>query len=239
VASGDSGAFSTSSTSSPSTCDGTFYYSAGFPATSAYVTAVGATFGPESGDPEVACDSYKGGIITSGGGFSYLTNRPSWQTKAVGSYLSLEPFDQSSLLFYNSGFFNTDGRGIPDVSLLGFNYDIIVGGVHESVSGTSASTPAFAAMVSLVNAARFAAGYGPIGFLNQMLYTDSVTFIRDITSGDSSCQASDGYSLPVCCGNDGWKASSGWDPITGLGSVDFQAFIDIFGMIGHACNKYH
>ena len=41
-------------------------YFPSFPATSPYVTAVGATMGPESGDPEIACQSQLGGVITTG-----------------------------------------------------------------------------------------------------------------------------------------------------------------------------
>ena len=48
---------------------GTGYFPS-FPATSPWVTAVGATMGPNTGGPEVACQSQLGGVITTGGGFS-------------------------------------------------------------------------------------------------------------------------------------------------------------------------
>jgi len=41
-------------------------YFPSFPATSPYVTAVGATMGPESGTEEIACQSQLGGVITTG-----------------------------------------------------------------------------------------------------------------------------------------------------------------------------
>ena len=47
-------------------------YFPSFPATSPYVTAVGATMGPESGNPEVACQSQLGGVITTGMCLVYL-----------------------------------------------------------------------------------------------------------------------------------------------------------------------
>ena len=56
------------------------------------------------------------------------------------------------------GSFPPLGRATPDVSLLGEEFQVIVGGARQSVSGTSASAPTFAAMVSLLNEARFAAG---------------------------------------------------------------------------------
>ena len=48
-------------------------YDPEFPATSPYVTAVGATMGVEKGTTEVACQKDLGALITSGGGFSVLS----------------------------------------------------------------------------------------------------------------------------------------------------------------------
>lgn len=45
------------------------------PASSPYVTAVGASMGPETGKPEVVCSSDRGSVITSGGGFSKFFQR--------------------------------------------------------------------------------------------------------------------------------------------------------------------
>jgi tripeptidyl-peptidase-1 len=227
VSSGDDGAFSSYARDSLDFC----FYTSSFPATSEFVTAVGATMGPESGVVERACDSASGGRITSGGGFALRTQRPSWQDVAVHQYLRLHPFNGSNINAYNTDngtvFFNEGGRGVPDISLLGFDYEVIIGGNHLGESGTSASAPAFAAMVSLVNAARFRAGKGPIGFLNQILYSLSANFTNDIILGDNSCVAqTDSTKLPNCCTLGGYSAAIGWDPVTGLGSVDFRRFLE-------------
>jgi len=68
--------------------------------------------------------------------------------------------------------YNIGGRGYPDISLLGFNYTIVVDGEYVSVSGTSASAPVFAAMVSLINANRLAnsSNHGLLGWINPALY---------------------------------------------------------------------
>ena len=66
--------------------------------------------------------------------------------------------------------FPAKGRGTPDVSALGEGYQVIVGGHVESVGGTSASSPAFAGLVSLLNDARDQKGMKPMGFLNPFLY---------------------------------------------------------------------
>ena len=47
-------------------------YFPSFPATSPYVTAVGATMGPESGMSEIACQAQLGGVITTGTRFHFL-----------------------------------------------------------------------------------------------------------------------------------------------------------------------
>lgn len=46
-----------------------------------------------------------------------------------------------------------------------------MGGEVESVGGTSASSPTFAAIVTLLNDARIASGKSPLGFLNPLLYS--------------------------------------------------------------------
>jgi tripeptidyl-peptidase-1 len=105
---------------------------------------------------------------------------------------------------------------------MGHNYPVFIGGQSYPVSGTSASSPVFAALVTLVNDARLAAGKTPIGFLNPVLYSEKLAAVfNDITSGDNKCCAG-GEGSPVCC-EYGFYCSKGWDPVTGLGSVNFSA----------------
>ena len=47
----------------------------------------------------------------------------------------------------------------------------MVGGSVESVGGTSASSPTFAAIVTLLNDFRISNGKPPLGFLNPLLYS--------------------------------------------------------------------
>ena len=213
VSSGDDGVNSQNARDGTSGCG----FSPSFPATSPYVTAVGATQGPESGNAEIACSSSTGGGITSGGGFSSFP-RPSYQSEAVAAYLkrtdvNLPPLNQ----------FLSTGRGYPDVALLGFNYLVFADSFQNAESGTSASSPVFASMVALVNAARAAAGLSSVGFINPTLYNAAFypSFVRDIVSGENNCAAS--YQTPVCC-QYGFTAAPGWDPVTGLGSINFKAF---------------
>jgi len=114
---------------------------------------------------EIACQGDQGGVITSGGGFSVYYDRPNWQQIAVTDYFS-------NLTFVPYPGYNIGGRGYPDVALLGFNYTIVIDGEYVSVSGTSASAPVFAAMVSLINANRLAnsSNTNLLGWINPALY---------------------------------------------------------------------
>lgn len=204
-------------------------YVPSFPASSPWVTAVGATMGPESGKPEVVCQSDKGGQITSGGGFSEYYARPSWQENFVNGYFT----HKTPYPGYNRG-----GRGYPDVTALGHNYYVYTGGKLGGGSGTSAAAPLVASMVSLVNAARVQAGLSTLGFINPALYNSYKTqsasdpIFLDITEGINNCAAG-GH---VCCA-EGFPATAGWDPVSGLGSIHFQAFKKAFMSLGKNSGK--
>jgi tripeptidyl-peptidase-1 len=119
VSSGDDGAGGVEAAQGLGYCS----YAPVWPASSLYVLSVGATQGPESGSSEVACSSDTSGIITSGGGFSNLYDRPEYQNTAVQSYLSkVEGTTNQPVTGYNQS-----GRAYPDLALMGFNYIIIVG----------------------------------------------------------------------------------------------------------------
>jgi hypothetical protein len=62
--------------------------------------------GPETGTPEVVCQSQKNGIITSGGGFSDKIATPSWQVDSVNYYFTQAVGSAAPQPGYNAG-----GRG--------------------------------------------------------------------------------------------------------------------------------
>ena len=103
-----------------------------------------------------------------------------WQSAAVAKYLAT--VDPSSLPPIGS--YPAMGRATPDVSVLGEGYQVIVDGVPETVGGTSASAPAFASMMSLLNEARLNAGRPAMGFLNPFLYKNAAAF-TDVTKGSN------------------------------------------------------
>jgi len=200
---------------------GTGYWPS-YPATSPYVTAVGATMGPETGGAEIACQSQKGGVITSGGGFSSYYAQPSWQTTAVNTYFS-------TITSTPAAGYNAMGRGYPDVSMIGVWYQVMIQDALTSLFGTSASSPVFAAMITLVNTQRKQNGLSAVGFINPTLYATTTTGFNDITSGSNKCCAYGGTpaSGATCC-TSGFTAAKGWDPVTGWGSVDYTPLYDMF-----------
>ncbi|KAI1781926.1 peptidase S8/S53 domain-containing protein [Ganoderma leucocontextum] len=108
---------------------------------------------------------------------------------------------------------------VPYISAAGVNYQVNIGGEISSVSGTSASTPLVASMIALLNDRLVAAGKPTMGFLNPFLYSTGASAFTDITTGSNPG-----------CGTNGFPASKGWDPVTGLGTPDFNKLLTAVGL---------
>ncbi|KAJ3813799.1 peptidase S8/S53 domain-containing protein [Lentinula lateritia] len=191
-----------SNSSHPGTTNLTLFTA--FPAACPYVTAVGSVTGI---NPEVASNF-------SGGGFSDYFSRPSYQDTIVSSYLS-------SIGSANEGLYNTSGRAVPDIAAQGENIPIITNGRQVLELGTSASSPIFASVISLVNDRLVAEGKPVLGFLNPFIYSNPQAFF-DIVDGSTpglvpaDCQYIS--SLPF------------WDPATGFGTPNFNAIVAAAGL---------
>ena len=180
------------------------YFQPSFPGACPYITSVGATRGV----------SPEGAVSFSSGGFSSLHARPSWQSTAVPAYLNIIGKTYSA-------YFNASNRGFPDVAAQGASFAVVDKGRNALLSGTSASAPVFAGVVALLNAARKSQGQAPLGFLNPFLYSNAAAF-NDITTGyGSGCLSNSAF------GRNGarWNATTGWDPVTGLGTPDFAKLL--------------
>lgn len=177
-----------------------------FPASCPYVTAVGAT---QNVGPEMAASF-------SGGGFSNYFAQPSYQSADVNAWISAHgaPF---------AAYYNASGRSYPDVSAQGVDFLVVSGGVTEPVDGTSASSPTFASVVALLNAARVQSGQTPLGFLNPWLYSQGYKGLNDIVKGGSVGCSSGNLTIPGA----GFNATAGWDPVTGLGTPDFGKLLKL------------
>ena len=160
--------------------------------------------GTSNGVPE-----YAAGL--SAGGFSNIFNTPTYQASAINGYLT-------ELRNLSHTRFNRRGRPHPDAAAQGVGYQIVSGGSGYSADGTSASTPAFASVVALLNDRLIAAGKSPLGFLNPFLYSKGVSALNDVTLGTNPG-----------CNTIGFPAK-GWDPVTGLGTPDFAKLASAAGL---------
>ncbi|OJT04995.1 Tripeptidyl-peptidase SED4 [Trametes pubescens] len=178
-----------------------------FPSGCPFLTSVGAT--------QLIAAS---GLVTetaasfSSGGFSNYFPTPAYQQTAVDTYI-VKTLEGGTV---NKGMFNASGRGFPDVSALGVNFVIDVGGDTGTVDGTSASSPlGEAAVIALLNDRLVAEGKPPLGFLNPLLYSEpGASALNDVTTGTNPG-----------CSSAGFPAAQGWDPVTGLGTPNFSKLL--------------
>jgi tripeptidyl-peptidase-1 len=206
-----------------------------YPGASPFITAVGATqITDASGQSSLpnpppgcagqncasggdeTCVSFDQASFASGGGFSVVAAQPSYQTAAVTAYLN------SGVALPPASYFNAAGRGFPDVSALGSQI-LIFDGQLETVGGTSASCPIWAGVIALVNDYVITKTGKPLGPLNPFLYkmaADHPSAFTDITVGDNIC--TEGGCSANC---KGYRATKGWDPVSGLGTPVFTEII--------------
>jgi hypothetical protein len=192
---------------------------------------------PETAWNDTASDEAEGypRLSATGGGVSLYYAQPTWQT-APANY---------------SG---TAGRFVPDVSFAASpNHDgyMTCSSANDSsmtgndcangflssrsywdvIGGTSAGTPSFAGMLTLL-----VEKYGSFGNINPTLYrlaSSDAAYARvfhDITEGNSVVPCTTptkDVPDPGCVDNSmGWYAAAGYDATTGLGSVDGYALYE-------------
>jgi subtilase family serine protease len=152
-----------------------------------------------------------GTTVASGGGYSDIWSRPSYQAS------------------HNK----EKARGVPDVAYSGAVYHglliwLDVPGIPAGwylFGGTSCGSPQWAAITALADQS---AGHD-LGFLNSSLYKIGqsppkyASDLHDVTSGNNNSLQYDSSSNPVLV--KGFNAGSGWDAVTGLGSPDVGQLI--------------
>ncbi|GJJ07162.1 hypothetical protein Clacol_001362 [Clathrus columnatus] len=162
--------------------------------------------------PEVAVKRFG-----SGGGFSNYFSRPAYQSRSVEAFLRSQGNE-------NAGLFNPLGRAYPDVAAQADNFQIVLRNRTLPIGGTSAATPTFAAIVALLNDARIANGKPTLGFLNPLFYSNRVRTangaFNDITIGNNPG-----------CGTQGFSCQIGWDPVTGLGTPNFEILKNLIDLL--------
>jgi subtilase family serine protease len=152
------------------------------------------------------------GLWSTGGGVSAFWPQPSWQ---VG--LGVPAADPGTTTGHH--------RYLPDISLAASVYGGYV--IREEghlgfVGGTSASTPAFAGIMAIINQMTGQTNGNP----NPRLYAIANQFpsiFHDVTTGSNAVPCAPGS---VACSNGltiGYPATVGYDLATGWGSVDAYA----------------
>jgi hypothetical protein len=259
VASGDSGAAGCDAQGEAADVPAKYGAWVNVPDDSPNYTAVGGTaLSGDSGDPSAYWDQTPEQVVTalqyipetvwnecsgsglaaSGGGVSTVFPQPGWQQTPSG-YLGASGRFVPDVAFAAAGGHNSymycsednDSAAYGKMCANGFWSS---GGSEESVfysvGGTSAATPSFAGMLTLLTQK-----YGPQGNLNPTLYklahnaaTYSTVF-HDITGGNNVVPCVAGSNG---CANGllGWNAGPGYDMATGLGSIDgWQLYVALGG----------
>ena len=203
-------------------------------------------------DPEEAASEGWAGI-SSGGGFSLIQEAPDYQKTTLSKYFEVSNNASDLPYFYdgkykdNEGLYNRNGRGIPDISAskwqstlpylccasqrltttaVSANIAVWNRNHYTGESGTSASAPIVAALFNRIIEERIRAGKrGRIGLVNPTLYKNPQV-LNDITKGNNG----------VCVNHNqlffgreyGYNCTSGWDPVTGLGTPKYPELLKVF-----------
>ncbi|CAK7272203.1 hypothetical protein SEPCBS119000_005000 [Sporothrix epigloea] len=200
----------------------TVEFNAVFPSTCPYLTSVGGTVAVA---PELAWAG-------SSGGFSKYFPRPAYQAPAVDAYLA-EHVAPATYEYFES-YTNWQGRGFPDVAAHSASpeYRTVYAGSLSRSGGTSAAAPVWAGIVGLLNDARLRRGLPTLGWLNPLLYKFGSRVLTDITGGQAiGCNGENtqgGGAEPAGSGiipGAFWNATIGWDPVTGLGTPNFERLL--------------
>lgn len=137
---------------------------------------------------------------------------PSYQTSALKYYFSHNSPDYTSRQYNNT----QHARGFPDISANGFQFPCSLKGSFYYCYGTSMSTPVVGSLITLINEERIKKGKGSVGFLNPVLYANAGA-MNDIKVGGNRG-----------CGTSGFRSVTGWDPVTGLGTPDYEKLLKVF-----------
>lgn len=162
-----------------------------YPASDPYVTSVGAT---ALYMEENTFNNY----------YNYTYDYENAWDKSGGGFSTIFPAPvwQVALGFNNSM------RGVPDLSFVGDPATGVVGyinGTMNTVGGTSVSAPLFAGMVADLN----------------QYYNRSLGFINPYLYSAYNYSNTNNYFHEIINGSNGaYKAGAGWNPVTGLGSLD-------------------
>lgn len=175
-------------------------------------------------------DSNSTGLAATGGGASIVFAKPTWQTGAgvpadgqrdvPDIALNASSAHDSYLICSQDLYSGTTTTSCANGSFRASD------GSLGAVGGTSAGAPTFAGILALINQATSANGLGNV---NPTLYTiaaNSPNAFHDITTGDNKVPCTTGTpDCPSGTTTIGFSAGTGYDQVTGLGSLDVSQLI--------------
>ena len=193
--------------------------------------------------PEVAWndDSSSNGLSATGGGVSTLFSKPNWQVGVPGipadgkrDVPDISLFSSPNYVAYlyctsdPSAWYTGSTTSAAQASSCtnGASFrDTVSGGNYLTLAGgTSFATPIFAGMLALIGEARgYTTGQGLVNPTLYSLASNSTTYaaaFHDITSGNNYCLAGSTYCSSTSGSTTHYNTNAGYDPVTGLGSVD-------------------
>jgi subtilase family serine protease len=182
--------------------------------------------------PEVAWndDSSQYGLSSSGGGASALFTKPSYQTALTPAdgHRDVPDISLYSSPSYPGYLYCTSDQsdwGSGQTGSCGSGFRASSSDTTLTVAGgTSFAAPIFAGMLSIINQkADFITGQGNINSKLYTLATSSGSYsatagFHDVTTGNNNCTAGSTY----CSSTAGFSAGTGYDQVTGLGSIDLD-----------------
>jgi subtilase family serine protease len=166
-----------------------------------------------------------GGLAASGGGASVIFSKPTWQSGTgvpSGSARYVPDISLSASADHDSYLFCSEDASATSCAV-GFRES--AGGNLTAVGGTSAVAPTFTAIMALVN--QYVGNTPPTGLapINPTLYSlpgNSPNPFHDVTTGNNivPCTAGTTGCPTATPFQYGFNAGTGYDQVTGLGSVD-------------------
>jgi len=153
-------------------------------------------------------------IVATGGGFSDYAEQPDYQQAAVQAYLD------SDVKKPSSDTYNSANRAFPDVSAVGSWAFYINFYNSYKTAGTDVSTAVWGGIVTLLNNEQLNNDKNALGFINPLLYQmqqEQPDAFNDITVGENYIDG---------CRDLGFVCTTGWDPLTGLGTPNFDVISD-------------
>jgi subtilase family serine protease len=162
-----------------------------------------------------------GGLSASGGGASIYFAKPTWQTGTgvpADGKRDVPDISVSASNFHDPYLVcSEDGDATPCVS--GFRDS--AGGSFFAVGGTSAAAPTLSAILALVNQYIGNTGMAPVNPTLYSLAASNPSVFHDVTGGDNKVPCTSGSAnCPSGTTSIGFTTGTGYDQVTGLGSVD-------------------